>query len=78
MELGRDTAMKIWERDYSGETSAKDFKGRLMLKSAYGDEASDYGWDIDHIMPKAQGGGNEMSNLRAANIKSNREKGNNY
>ena len=75
MELGHDTAMKIWERDYPGKTEAKDFRGRLMKKAAYGDRSSDFGWNIDHKIPKSKGGTDAMDNLQAVHITTNEEKG---
>ncbi|GHU25532.1 hypothetical protein FACS1894172_17890 [Spirochaetia bacterium] len=76
MELGHDTAMKIWERDYGNAQEALDYAGRRMVKSAYGQTTSEVGWDIDHKTPVSKGGSNEMANLRAVNIKTNRERGN--
>ena len=33
----------------------------------YGDSGSAYGWEIDRIVPRAQGGSNNPSNLRPLN-----------
>ncbi len=48
----------------------------LMKYSDYGDRDSIYGWEIDHIVPKKDGGSDALSNLRpllwAANVARNR------
>ena len=50
---------------------------RKILKCAYNDKNSIYGWDIDHIKPKSLGGNNDDNNLRASHIKCNVSRGNN-
>lgn len=42
--------------------------------SGYG-RGSAYGWDIDHIKPKARGGSDGIRNPKASNSKTNRPKG---
>lgn len=46
---------KVWRKD-----TCEAWIGRKF----YGDHDSPYGWDIDHIKPKSEGGGDELSNLR--------------
>ena len=41
-----------------------DCDGRVIKWSDYGIK-SDHGWEIDHIVPVALGGGDDVSNLRA-------------
>ncbi|MDR3056622.1 MAG: hypothetical protein LBU84_00595 [Prevotella sp.] len=69
MKLGYDIAMKIWERDYGNAEHAEDYAGRYMLKSEYRNTISLGSWDIYRIIPVSKGGGNEMANLHAVNIK---------
>ncbi|WP_334972311.1 HNH endonuclease signature motif containing protein [Nostoc sp.] len=45
----------IWRQDSSG---------RLINRYEYGNRHSTYGWEIDHIIPKCQGGSDHIYNLR--------------
>lgn len=41
----------------------KDKCGAWIYRSSYG-KNNDYSWRIDHIKPKPQGGGDDLSNLQ--------------
>ena len=45
--------------------------GRVMYYSDYGNRSSKWGWEVDHIVPVAQGGTDDLSNLRFLNWWSN-------
>lgn len=74
MELNKETAMRLWNRTFGKETKVYDYAGRLMVKGAYNDRKSDYGWNVDHILPQSRGGVTADYNLACCNIKTNDEK----
>ena len=65
MELNRETAMRLWVRDFGKVSKAIDFAGREIAKGAYNDRNSNFGWNVDHILPQSQGGKTTDSNLKA-------------
>lgn len=74
MELNRETAMRLWNKAFGKETRATDFACRIIDKGAYGDRNSEFGWNVDHILPVSQGGKTNDSNLIITHIKTNDEK----
>lgn len=74
MELNKETAMRLWTKTFGKETKVCDFTGRQMVKGAYNDRKSDYGWNVDHILPQSKGGVTADYNLVCCNIKTNDEK----
>lgn len=51
-----------------------DALGSLMWREAYESTNSKLGWEIDHIKPVSQGGGDELENLQALQWENNRRK----
>ena len=54
MDLNRETAMRLWNKTFGKETKVKDFTGRQIVKGAYNDRKSDFGWNVDHILPQSK------------------------
>lgn len=80
MHINRKNALKVWESMFGDNEYAEDFHGNYMCKYGYGD--SNYyvfyngvkvycGWNLHHILPKACGGTNKISNLICTNIVTN-------
>lgn len=74
MDINRETAMRIWSKRYGKEIRVTDFAGRIMVKSAYDDRDSKYGWNMDHILPQSKGGKTAEHNLVCCHILTNDEK----
>ena len=78
MNLNRETAMRLWVKSFGKETKVKDFTGRTIAKGAYNDRNSEFGWNVDHILPQSRGGKTADHNLVCCHILTNDEKGNKF
>ena len=74
MEINKENALKLWASRFGKKQKVKDFAGREIMRSAYDDRNSKYGWNIDHILPQSQGGKSTESNLICCSILTNDEK----
>lgn len=74
MELNRETASRLWVKQFGKKQKAVDFAGREIARAAYNDRNSDYGWNVDHILPESRGGKTADHNLICCSIKTNDEK----
>jgi len=67
----------VWQKARAMGTSAilrVDAWGWTIVRQDYGNGRSRYGWEIDHIIPVAQGGGDELANLQPLQWENNRRK----
>ena len=78
MEINKENALKLWGSRFGKKQKVKDFAGREIMRSAYDDRNSKYGWNIDHILPQSQGGKSTESNLICCSILTNDEKQNSF
>ena len=78
MELNRETAMRLWSKNFGKETSVFDFSGRKIVKGAYNDRNSEFAWNVDHIYPQSKGGATNDSNLIVCHVLTNDEKANKF
>lgn len=67
-------AKLVWEKEFGKSQKGTDAFGTVIAKAAYRDEQSEFGWDIDHIIPKSKGGTDNVPNLRPLAIENNRRK----
>ena len=74
MDLNRETAMRLWNKSFGKDTKTVDFAGRAIAKGAYNDRNSEFGWNVDHILPQSKGGATADYNLVCCHIKTNDEK----
>ncbi len=81
-EFGREMTAKVWAKASGNqnymELEAFDISGRLMLWDEYGNRNSEFGWEIDHIVPREKGGHSVLENLQPLNWRTNEEKSDTY
>ena len=70
----------VWNKgiavsNYDSSKYRKDQCGAWMDWNEYGNRESDYGWEIDHIIPDSQNGSDELDNLQPLQWENNMEKG---
>ena len=67
--LADERKMRVWRKarivkNLNPDEMRMDSRGSLIKFSEYGNRGSIYGWEIDHITPKAEGGNDKMENLQ--------------
>lgn len=74
MLANKETAMRLWASRYGKAQRVRDYAGRMMDRAAYGDRGSQFGWNLDHILPQSKGGKTADHNLVCCAILTNDEK----
>ncbi len=74
MDLNRETAIRLWNKSFGKKTRVIDYSGREIVKGAYNDRSSEFGWNVDHILPQSKGGKTVDYNLIVCHILTNDEK----
>jgi len=69
---------ELWDRadtirGRNPDTWRRDEEGNIIRWGSYG-TTGDFGWEVDHRHPKADGGSENIRNLRALHWQENREK----
>lgn len=62
---------------YNPNIWRKDLVGAWIKYDQYG-ENTKYGWEIDHLVPVARGGSDDIGNLNALHWRNNRRKSDDY
>jgi hypothetical protein len=73
MSFSDETIRAVWQKG-TQTTNAKWKKDQCtawIKWDDYGNRDSEYGWEIDHITPVADGGKDDLSNLRPLHWKNN-------
>jgi 5-methylcytosine-specific restriction endonuclease McrA len=76
MSFSEETVQAVWNKGTAvpgndGSLWRKDQCGAWIGRDYYANRASEYGWEIDHIRPRSQGGTDHLSNLRPLQWKNN-------
>ena len=67
--MDEQTKVLVWRKGtvipgYDPTQWRRDEYGNALSFAAYDDRNSDYGWEIDHIRPVAEGGADAIANFR--------------
>ena len=79
--ISSDRVQKVWEKaefvpGYDPSKWRKDFAGAWIRRDLYG-TTQNYGWEVDHLVSRANCGSNDIENLVPLHWRNNRAKGTN-
>lgn len=79
MSFSEYTIEQVWKKGTAVQSFdpgawRKDQCGAWMGRNDYGNRASPYGWEIDHISPRSRGGSDHLANLRPLQWQNNAHK----
>ena len=83
MNYSEEQIQKAWDRakvvdGFDKSRFRKDACGAWIQRSEYGNHESQYGSDIDHVLPRLLGGGDEEINLRPMQWQNNLSKADDF
>lgn len=73
----------VWEKGFAipgfnRDHWRRDICGKVMRYADHGNTMSVFGWEIDHVFPRALGGRTLMTNLQPLQWENNRLKGDQF
>lgn len=76
------TKKDVWRKgriipNFSSDIWRWDKCGKVMKFDEHGNRTSSHGWEIDHINPVSNGGGDNIENLQPLNWENNANKSDN-
>lgn len=83
MAFTDDIIKQVWDKatkvqGFDPNIFRKDPCGAWIIFNKYGLRDNSFGWEIDHVFPKSQGGDDDIRNLRAMHWRNNESKGDDY
>ncbi|GEM_PF-476453 len=76
MSFSNETILQVWEKGEPVTGCLPEFirvddHGYFISRHEYGNRDSQFGWEIDHIVPHAMGGSSDVWNLRPLHWRTN-------
>ncbi len=84
MTMLEDLKRACWARTspISGQPSAWEFRkdclGNMVRYADFGNRHSPFGWEIDYVVPRSQGGSTDAHNLQTLHWKATAARAENY